>query len=47
MNKQICPKCEGEKQTFRRINRGADGCQSDYFPCQFCDGRGEVENKRG
>lgn len=40
---QTCPKCDGDGKTFRRINRGFDGCESGDFPCQFCDGDGKVE----
>ncbi len=46
MNKQICPKCEGHKQTFRFVNRGAAGCANGYYPCEFCNATGEVEAEK-
>ena len=47
MKKQICPSCEGRKQTFRLINRGyGKGCENGYYPCEFCSATGEVEPEK-
>jgi hypothetical protein len=47
MKKQICPACEGRKQTFRFVNRGyKKGCENGYYPCEFCGATGEVEPEK-